>query len=158
MDDYRTVVGVDDTDLVKVAGMVGADEHREPFVEFFDSDRVLEGVKNDVVGNAVPMGAGGDERLIHRRRIVVPSTIHKLPCDIRRTVGRTEAHSRGFGRPHDFGTSPARCIARARRGPPHRARPGNTVVRVSTGSAGPFAGLGADVVEAIAGAPVQERC
>jgi len=36
----RTVVGVDDTDLVKVAGMVGADEHREPIVEFLDSDRV----------------------------------------------------------------------------------------------------------------------
>ena len=62
MDDHRTLLGVDDTDLLEVAGMVRADEHREPFVELLDSERVVEGVKNDVVSNAVPVGAGGDDR------------------------------------------------------------------------------------------------
>lgn len=92
MDDHRTVFGVDDTDLLKVAGIVGADEHREPFVEFLDADRVVEGVKNDVVGDAVPMGAGGDERLIHRRRIVGPPTIHKLTCGICGAVAEVDEH------------------------------------------------------------------
>jgi hypothetical protein len=104
VDDHRTLLGVDDTDLV--AGMVRADEHREPIVELLDSERVVEGVKNDVVNNAVPMGAGGDDRLIHQPRIVAVGGGRKLTCGAAALAGRRAPGRVGI-RPHECGTSAA---------------------------------------------------
>ena len=44
MDHDRAFVGSDDSDLVEVAGTIGADEHRHSLVEVFDENRVVEGV------------------------------------------------------------------------------------------------------------------
>ena len=49
MDDYGSVARGDHADLVKVAGGVGSDEHGHPFVEVFDSDRMVESVEDGLV-------------------------------------------------------------------------------------------------------------
>ncbi len=87
MDDHRTVVGVDDADLVELAGMIRTDEHRECFVKLFDPDRVVEGVKDGLMIYTVPCRARGNDGLIHHCRIVGHFADHKLTCSIRSLWG-----------------------------------------------------------------------
>jgi hypothetical protein len=45
MDDDGALFGVEDADLVKIAGVVGSDQHGETVVEILSPDRVVERVK-----------------------------------------------------------------------------------------------------------------
>ena len=65
MNDDRAVDAVDHTDLEQVRGLVRADEHGDTVVKFFDEDRVVEGMENVVVTDAVSVSARGDQRSIH---------------------------------------------------------------------------------------------
>ena len=119
MDDHRTLLGVDDTDLIEVDSMVRANEHREPFVEPLDSDRVVEGVKNDVVSNAVPMGAGRDDRLMHQPMIVAAGGASKLTCGDRRAARPTSTREgRNSAVRVRLPSHPANCKAATTRGHP----------------------------------------
>lgn len=71
MDNDRAVAGIDHADLDRVAGSVPADEHREPFIDVINEERVVECVDHVSVGDAVFASTGCDERSI---------TVHKLPC------------------------------------------------------------------------------
>jgi hypothetical protein len=45
VDNDRTVVGADNSDLVEVAGTIASDEHRHSLVEVLDEYGVVEGMR-----------------------------------------------------------------------------------------------------------------
>jgi hypothetical protein len=49
VDDDRTLLGTDDTDLVEVAGVVGSDEHGHALVEVVCPEWVVEGMEDRLV-------------------------------------------------------------------------------------------------------------
>ena len=69
MDHEWALVGADDADLVKIAGLVGSDEHRQSLVEVLDEYRVVERVETGLIAYTVL------SRTIHD-----PWLYHKLPC------------------------------------------------------------------------------
>lgn len=69
MDNDRTLVGADNSELVEVAGTIGSDEHRHSLVEVLDEYRVVEGVEDDLIANSVLSRTVDDSWLGH-----------KLPC------------------------------------------------------------------------------
>jgi hypothetical protein len=58
MDDERPVCGLDHADLVEVPAVVRSDKHREAFVQFFGSNRVVERLEDVVVAYTVLARAG----------------------------------------------------------------------------------------------------
>jgi hypothetical protein len=66
MHHHRAVVGAGHADLVKVAGPVGSDQHRDPFVEVFDEDWIVEGVEDGLIAHPVLAGAVEDPWLRHK--------------------------------------------------------------------------------------------
>jgi len=63
VDDDGSLYAVDDADLVDDRGVVGADDHREAFVELEDADWVLLCVADVLVTDAVLASAGRDDQL-----------------------------------------------------------------------------------------------
>ncbi len=70
MDDDGAFVGGHDAYLEEIAGVVGANEHDQAFVEVFGADGVVERVKDGGIAHAMLAGAGRDDRL----------HVHKLAC------------------------------------------------------------------------------
>ena len=87
MHDGRAINGRDHTDLEEIAGMVGADQHGQAFVEILRSDRVVERVEDAVVALAVAAGARRDDRLLHDLQVTLDSD---------RTQGTLSRSGRGW--------------------------------------------------------------
>jgi hypothetical protein len=104
MNDDRTVARVDDADLEQVGGGTGADEHREPVIDVFDEDRVVEGMDHVVVADAVFACTGGNEWRIPDYKLACASFDRKLSCKAtryQRTYSRpSPATTRRIAMPH----------------------------------------------------------
>ena len=82
MNDYGTVLRIDDSDLVEIACMIWTDQHHEVIIELLDANRVLEGVTDDLVADTVSVRALSDERVIHYVRVVLVDGVRKLTWNV----------------------------------------------------------------------------
>jgi hypothetical protein len=80
MDHNRALVGADDADLVEIAGLVGAYEHRHSLVEVFDENWVVEGVEDGLITDTVLSRTVDDSWLYHKLPCLIDHC--KLTCDI----------------------------------------------------------------------------
>jgi hypothetical protein len=80
VNDHRNLGVRDDSDLEDVSRPVGADEHEESVVEILDADRMIEGMEDVVVVDAMLPSAFGDDWLIgHLYKIACRIDLYKLP-------------------------------------------------------------------------------
>ena len=80
MDHDRALVGADNADLVKVAGLVGTDEHCHSFVEILDEYRIVEGMDDGLIADSVLSGAVDDSWLCHKLPCLIGDC--KITCDL----------------------------------------------------------------------------
>ena len=117
MNDDRAVDAVDHTDLEQVRGLVRADEHGDTVVKFFDEDRVVEGMENVVVTDAVSVSARGDQRSIHWLQVSLEVGKEQDPCRAVPCRAALGAGARRSLRLRKCGRRPGRASRRRKRGP-----------------------------------------
>jgi hypothetical protein len=81
MDDDRSIFTGDHSDLQKIPGSVTTDQHEQFIIEFFNMDRIVEGVENVVVPDPVLIGTLGDDWIaLHINKIPCGGSGCKVPC------------------------------------------------------------------------------
>jgi hypothetical protein len=63
-DDHLAIATLDYPDLQRLPSGIGPDHHRQ-FSDVVHSNRISQRVKDLSVGETVPAGAAGDDRLFH---------------------------------------------------------------------------------------------
>ena len=64
-----SLVRGDHSDLLQIPGLVWTDEHHKPLLDVLGPDRIVEGIEDDVVADAVPASTGSDDRYLHRIQV-----------------------------------------------------------------------------------------
>ena len=81
MHDDGTIIRGHDSDLEEIAGVVGPDEHDQPFIEIFDVTRVAERVEDGFVAHAVFAVTRRDDGLLHEHKLACYLGVCKLTCE-----------------------------------------------------------------------------
>lgn len=80
MDHYRALVGADNSDLMKVAGTIGSDEHGHSLIEVFNENRAIEGVEDRLIADTMLSRTVDDSWSCHKLPCLVDDC--KITCEV----------------------------------------------------------------------------